>query len=279
LASGRPLRYADREAGYSIAYPSDWSPAEVAIDPEMEDLIRGVEFKDEAGLTRVWVYLFANPANEPLGRWIVEHAEITPGEAIPFSRATIADVGALVSNVHKSRFPTDATYVEKGQYVFAIAGLTASDYERAVAGFQFHLGEPPGAAAEGNMFAALYRHQFTHNASAQQQGAGTFFIATSSSGSYEDPDPAVVARFAGNEPPVKPVSMAVISDYSGVTDAATGESSVIFVAYDVIWLSKSEAEVKGGYYEGGLSASSNVYRIELIDGSWTVTLDDMISIS
>ena len=41
----------------------------------------------------------------------------------------------------------------------------------------------------------------------------------------------------------------------------------------------TEVEVAGGYYEGGLSASGNVYRLKRVDGGWKVIEDGMEWIS
>jgi hypothetical protein len=65
----------------------------------------------------------------------------------------------------------------------------------------------------------------------------------------------------------------------GVVDKDTGKSGLIFSVGAIKWISDTEAEVSGGYYEAGLSSSGNVYFVKRRDGKWVVTGDKMLWIS
>jgi hypothetical protein len=83
----------------------------------------------------------------------------------------------------------------------------------------------------------------------------------------EDPSPEFLARFDGNEPPVRKGSE--FGDGGGV----------LFRVESVKRVSDTKVEVSGGYYEGSLSASGNTYFLERKDGGWVVTGDEMHWIS
>ena len=57
---------------------------------------------------------------------------------------------------------------------------------------------------EGDIYEAVFRHQFPHNASATQQSAGSYFIQIQGA----DPSDAFLQRFSGQTPLVKRASEA-----------------------------------------------------------------------
>jgi hypothetical protein len=122
---------------------------------------------------------------------------------------------------------------------------------------------------------AVFRHQFDHNASAGKRNVDYFFISVENS----DPPEALLTRFAAEKPPVLPASLAASSPSEGVRHKELGGRGLKFRISSVKWLDADTAEVQGGYYEGGLSSSGNVYRVERHGGKWSVTKDEMRYIS
>lgn len=110
---------------------------------------------------------------------------------------------------------------------------------------------------------AVFRYQFTNNASGQQQKAATYFLLLFGG----NPDADFLNRFSGNLPPVKAGADFIIG------------TGLQFEVARIKRISDSVVEVEGGYYETGLSASGNTYRVEHIDGKWTVTRNQMNWIS
>jgi hypothetical protein len=129
----------------------------------------------------------------------------------------------------------------------------------------------------------VFRHQFSNNASAQQQGAQVYFVAlrvqtdTTHQSHYIDCSDNLMDRFAGNSRPVKRFSECSMSGY-GVIDKRTGAYGILFRIESITEIDPHEAEVAGGYFEGGLSASGNIYRVKWTDG-WVVISDILSWIS
>ena len=126
---------------------------------------------------------------------------------------------------------------------------------------------------------ATFRYQFANNASGQQQRAGSYYLAIPAGRKSGDPDDAFLKRFAGNKPPVKKQSDCDPSGEKGVVDKQTGERGVEFRTGKIKWVSDTEVQVSGGYYEAGESSSGNVYYLKKVNGKWTVTKDEMLLIS
>lgn len=123
---------------------------------------------------------------------------------------------------------------------------------------------------------AVFKHMFTHNASGMKDRAGVYFLAIDEGGGKRrDPSPALMARFAAQRPRVEPVSRADISFDQGVIHRQTGERGILFRIGAIKRVKDDVVEVEGGYHEGNLSASGNVYRVERIAGVWVVTGDKM----
>jgi hypothetical protein len=119
------------------------------------------------------------------------------------------------------------------------------------------------ADEEADVMEAVFRYQFQHNASAIQRNAPAYFLLVEG----EDPSEAFLARFRDHIPPVVKGSL-----------FKEGEGLKLMVG-KVRWTSPDTVEVGGGYYEGGLSSSGNIYYLKRDGGKWTVTKDWMFVIS
>jgi hypothetical protein len=128
---------------------------------------------------------------------------------------------------------------------------------------------------------AVFRYQFTHNASGQKDRAPVYFLSLDSEGEKEprDPSPALMARFAQHKPRVEPRSHAKVSFDKGVVHRETGESGLVFRVTAITFVGADAAVVEGGYYEANMSSSGNTYRVERKGGVWVVTDDKMVWIS
>ncbi|HEY1954609.1 MAG TPA: hypothetical protein VGH28_03340 [Polyangiaceae bacterium] len=123
---------------------------------------------------------------------------------------------------------------------------------------------------------AVLRHMFKKNASGAQQTAQVFCIHFEKNA---DPPPAFLARFSSNKTPVVAGRGCTEDARNGVTERATGKRGLAFRIDSISWTDADHAQVSGGYYEAGLSASGNVYTLERAAGVWTVTKDEMTWIS
>jgi len=139
-------------------------------------------------------------------------------------------------------------------------GLSCSRDEGAKGGISFE-----GERREDllDVCEALFRHQFSQNASAAQQDAAAYFLFVSE----QDPPAALLDRFAGQRPPVQPGS--AFEDGKGL----------LFRIDRIVWLDRDTVEAEGGYYEGNLSSSGNTYRLRREGGTWKVISDEMNWIS
>ena len=123
---------------------------------------------------------------------------------------------------------------------------------------------------------AVFRYQFGHNASSLQQSADFYCLGIKD---RKDPPQELMERFTGHLPVVVPVSECGADVELGVSRGSTSGRGLIFTVGDIKWIGVTEVEVAGGYYEGGLSASGNVYRLKRVDGGWKVIEDGMEWIS
>jgi hypothetical protein len=119
---------------------------------------------------------------------------------------------------------------------------------------------------------AVFRHLFTHNASGSKDRAAVYFLALGDGQEKQrDPSAALMARFAGHQPPVEPVSRARVTPFEGARHRGTGKSGIVFRVSAIKRVSDDVVEVECGYYEGNLSASGEIYRVERKAGVWVVT--------
>ena len=80
------------------------------------------------------------------------------------------------------------------------------------------------SADEEDICEAVFRYQFEDEGSAGPDKTNVYFIEIEGG---NDPSPALLKRFAGHKPPVKPKS-ACTSSARGVKDKQTGEAGVVF---------------------------------------------------
>jgi hypothetical protein len=128
-----------------------------------------------------------------------------------------------------------------------------------------------------DIYAAVFTWQFEHNGSGQQQSAKVYFIGVGEKAS--DPSDAFMRRFADHKPPVRKASASHYVEHKGILDKKTGEQGLAFRATSIKWISDTEVEVGGGYYEAELSSSGNIYTVKKEHGKWKVSKDKMLWIS
>lgn len=127
---------------------------------------------------------------------------------------------------------------------------------------------------------AAYRYMFQHNASSLRQKAAVYFLAVRIDGNkLGDPSKELMDRFAGNKPPVKKWSDSQLSPELGVVDKASGERGLIFETGTIKMLSRTQAEVTGGYYEGNMSSSRSTFTVVKQSGKWVVVREKRERIS
>jgi hypothetical protein len=126
-------------------------------------------------------------------------------------------------------------------------------------------------SADDQVREAVFRHLFTHNSSGMKDRAAVYFLSLAEIGKSKDPSPALMARFAQQEPRVEAVSRARVSPDEGVRHRDTGEPGLVFRVTAIKRVSDGVVDVECGYYEGNMSSSGNTYRVERKSGVWVVT--------
>lgn len=129
-------------------------------------------------------------------------------------------------------------------------------------------------AQENDIREAVFRYQFRHNASILGQKAAVYCLSIGENGA--DPSDEFMRRFTGLKQRVRKVSECNIDSYSGVVEKRTGKRGLLLGARDIKWISGTEVQVAGGYFEDGLSATHNTYTLRKTQGKWRVT-DDWIT--
>lgn len=114
----------------------------------------------------------------------------------------------------------------------------------------------------------VFRYQFRHNSSIQANKAAVYCLSVEKG---SDPPDAFVKRFAGHIPRVRKISECIADSHKGVVERNTGKRGLIFRVKSIKWISQTEAEVLGGYFEDGLSASGNTYTVTKTKGKWRVS--------
>jgi hypothetical protein len=140
--------------------------------------------------------------------------------------------------------------------------------------------QPARGSDEDEVRLAVYRYLVDHNASGMQTGAPFVCLEIYQNDQARDPSPFIITAMSKGRPRAVPVS-ACESSSGGVFlkgDRAKGRG-LVFRTSDVK-IDGDKATVTGGYFEGGLSASGNIYTLERQrDGGWLVTSDEMQWIS
>ena len=137
---------------------------------------------------------------------------------------------------------------------------------------------PDRATQELDILESVYRYQFEHNFSGRSSASFDYvFLSRGSSSSVNNDPPAeLLARFAGNTPPVEPVSASEIGKDggTGVTLKYLGGRGIIFRLDQVRWIDGETVDVDGGYYVSSRGSSGNTYRAKLQGGRWVVVKDE-----
>jgi hypothetical protein len=105
---------------------------------------------------------------------------------------------------------------------------------------------------------AVLRHQIFHSAAAGR-GTATAYVEVQGL----NPDSAFLNRFEGHKPPVKPAWRY----WRG--------RGVLYMIGEINRTGDDSAEVYGGYYESGLSASGNTYYLVRKGSKWVVEGDQL----
>jgi hypothetical protein len=129
---------------------------------------------------------------------------------------------------------------------------------------------------EDDVREAVFRYQFEHNSSGQQKRASVYCLSI---GENTDPSDEFIKRFANHSPPVRKISGCNVGPYDGVVDKLTHKLGLVFRVSSINWISGTEVEATGGYYEAGLSASGDTYTVRKRLGKWRVAKDKMNWIS
>lgn len=116
---------------------------------------------------------------------------------------------------------------------------------------------PSRSAAEPEIYEAVFRYQFDHNASALQKGAARFCLSLPGE---RMPDANFLSRFEGNSPP------AVAADQC----SRGSRKDLFFRIQKLDWRKDHEVWVRGGYWEGNLSSSTEYFRVLFESGEWVV---------
>lgn len=129
---------------------------------------------------------------------------------------------------------------------------------------------PPPAqdrfAAQDEILEAVFRYQFQHNASAIQSKADRYCLTLPQD---KNPGEEFLRRFAGNQPPVASADEC---------NRKRGQD-LFFRIQSLDWRSDEEVWVRGGYWEGNLSSSIEMYRVLRKNGNWIVEGSRMEAIS
>lgn len=119
-----------------------------------------------------------------------------------------------------------------------------------------------------DMAEAVFRYQFENNGSELYTDASAYFLEVRKT----DPEDAFINRFKGLQPPVKKKSQCSTKGMR-VTDRKTGKRGLMFNVDKTAMTGADTAEAWGGYLEGELSASSNIYFLNRKNGKWSVEKD------
>jgi hypothetical protein len=122
------------------------------------------------------------------------------------------------------------------------------------------------AAAEDDIAEAVFRYQFDHNASAIQKRAEKYCLSLPGE---KMPGVDFLKRFEANRPP------AVAADHC---ERKSGKN-LFFRVQKLDWRKDDEVWVRGGYWEGNLSSSIEMFRVVNENGKWVVKGARMEAIS
>jgi hypothetical protein len=150
-----------------------------------------------------------------------------------------------------------------GVLLVALCGCSAQAKDPAPSGSS---GPASRVDAEPDIFEAVFRYQFGHNASAIQQGAERYCLTLPGE---RMPGEQFLQRFQGHRPPVTAASQC---------ERQSGKH-LFFRLQRLDWRKDSEVWVRGGYWEGNLSSSIEMFRVVRENGMWVVKGARMEAIS
>ena len=147
-----------------------------------------------------------------------------------------------------------------------LSGCAASATNPTDSGSAGSTASPSRAAAEEAIAEAVFRQQFEHNASAIQKNAEKYCLSLPGD---RMPSAEFLKRFEGNRPPVAAADQC---------DRKSGKN-LFFRINAFNWREDGEVWVRGGYYEGNLSSSLELYQVVKENGKWVVKGQRMEAIS
>jgi hypothetical protein len=121
---------------------------------------------------------------------------------------------------------------------------------------------------EMNIREAVFRCQFTNDASGVNLKGKVFFLQMGED-KKADPSDEFMQCFAGHTPPVRKASACEIRPH-GPVDRKTGEAGLVFHVGAIKWISDTDVDVEGGFYEGMRSAAGYTFTLKKEDGKWRV---------
>jgi len=133
---------------------------------------------------------------------------------------------------------------------------------------------------EDDIREAVFRYQMQHIGADMRHKADAYYLSVTTFWFDWSPSDGFLSRFMNQKPPVMPVSQCT-AEADGVKNKTRWwqNEGLILSVGSVKWISDREAEVEGGYFEHGTSASGNIYRVIKRHGRWVVVHDRLIWIS
>jgi hypothetical protein len=125
---------------------------------------------------------------------------------------------------------------------------------------------PSHTAAVEDIAEAVFRYQFDHNASALQKKAETYCLSLPGE---TMPSAEFLRRFQDNHPPVAAANQC----------ERKGVKNLFLRVQKLDWHGDNEVWVRGGYWEGNLSSSVEMFRVVNEKGKWVVKGARMEAIS
>lgn len=132
--------------------------------------------------------------------------------------------------------------------------------------------EPPAdqmAASDDDVRESVFLYEIAHNESVQKGKAHAYYLSVEGG---QDPSDALIAKFVNSQTPVKKQSAANVTPNTplGVVDKVTGLPGLMLTIDSMDRIGGVEAEVRGGYVEGGQSAANRQYKLRFRHGHWVV---------
>ena len=112
---------------------------------------------------------------------------------------------------------------------------------------------------------ALFRHLVQ-----EHQGLRVYFLSRDGA----DPSDDFMQRFQGERPVIKKRSLSVRGKYRSILDKESGANAGIVSVGSVKWISDSEVEVGGGFYDGEIIECR--YRMARTNIGWIVISKEFV---